>query len=49
MTLPDWANVQLSLFYDSITYYSIPKQLESLEIFNPEILKAFAKKLSLIR
>jgi Fe-S cluster assembly protein SufB len=47
MNLPDWANLTIKpINYDSITYYSIPKQkkkLESLKDVDPEILKTFEK------
>ena len=47
MKSPNWANLQISpINYDTITYYSIPKQkkkLDSLNDVDPEILKTFEK------
>ena len=47
MKSPNWANLQIiPINYDTITYYSIPKQkkkLESLSDVDPEILKTFEK------
>lgn len=47
MKSPNWANLQIiPIDYDTITYYSIPKQkkkLDSLNDVDPEILKTFEK------
>jgi Fe-S cluster assembly protein SufB len=47
MKFPEWANLKINTIpYDTITYYSIPKQkkkLNSLEEVDPEILKTFEK------
>ena len=47
MKFPEWANLTINpINYETITYYSIPKQkkkLDSLEDVDPEILKTFEK------
>jgi Fe-S cluster assembly protein SufB len=47
MQFPTWANLKVNpIDYNSITYYSVPKQkkqLNSLEEVDPEILKTFEK------
>jgi Fe-S cluster assembly protein SufB len=50
LKFPNWANLEINpINYDSITYYSVPKQkqkLNSLEEIDPEILKTFQKFLT---
>ena len=47
MEFPNWANLDVKpIDYNSITYYSVPKQkkqLNSLDEVDPEILKTFEK------
>ena len=47
LKFPTWANLEInSIDYDSITYYSVPKQkkkLDSLDEIDPEILRTFEK------
>jgi len=47
MKFPEWANLSINpINYDTITYYSIPKQkkkIDSLDEVDPEILKTFEK------
>jgi Fe-S cluster assembly protein SufB len=47
MEFPNWANLEVKpIDYNSITYYSVPKQkkqLNSLDEVDPEILKTFEK------
>ena len=47
LKFPNWANLEINpINYDSITYYSVPKQkqkLNSLDEIDPEILKTFQK------
>jgi Fe-S cluster assembly protein SufB len=47
MEFPNWANLKINpIEYDSMTYYSIPKQkkkINSLDEVDPEILKTFEK------
>lgn len=47
LKFPTWANLEVNpINYDSITYYSVPKQkkkLNSLDEIDPEILRTFEK------
>jgi Fe-S cluster assembly protein SufB len=47
LKFPNWANLEVNpIDYNSITYYSVPKQkkkLNSLEEIDPEILRTFEK------
>jgi Fe-S cluster assembly protein SufB len=47
LKFPTWSNLKIqSIFFDQITYYSVPKEkkkLESLDQVDPEILRTFEK------